>query len=304
MRDEWITTVMPETNTDNHSSHGPGLRAWFERLRQALSGEPRDRDELLELLHDAQQRNLFDTDAQAMLEGVLQVADMQARDIMIPRAQMVVLEKDAALREVMAVVVDSGHSRFPVVGERRDEVVGIVLAKDLLEHFLENPDGQFNIREYLRPAPFVPESIRLNVLLKNFRASRNHMAIVADEYGGAAGLVTIEDVLEQIVGEIDDEYDVEDEARILKHTDKRYTVKALTPIEDFNEYFATDFSDAEFDTVGGLVMHAFGHLPKRGEKILIGYLRFKVIRADSRRLHLLEVLRRNATASPGPDTTA
>ncbi len=295
---------MPETNTDNHSSHGPGLRAWFERLRQALSGEPRDRDELLELLHDAQQRNLFDTDAQAMLEGVLQVADMQARDIMIPRAQMVVLEKDAALREVMAVVVDSGHSRFPVVGERRDEVVGIVLAKDLLEHFLENPDGQFNIREYLRPAPFVPESIRLNVLLKNFRASRNHMAIVADEYGGAAGLVTIEDVLEQIVGEIDDEYDVEDEARILKHTDKRYTVKALTPIEDFNEYFATDFSDTEFDTVGGLVMHAFGHLPKRGEKTLIGNLRFKVIRADSRRLHLLEVLRRNAAVSPGPDTTA
>ncbi len=295
---------MPETNPDYHSNRGPGLRTWFERLRQALSGEPRDRDELLELLHDAQQRNLFDTDAQAMLEGVLQVADMQARDIMIPRAQMVVLEKDAALREVMAVVVDSGHSRFPVVGERRDEVVGIVLAKDLLEHFLENPDGQFNIREYLRPAPFVPESIRLNVLLKNFRASRNHMAIVADEYGGAAGLVTIEDVLEQIVGEIDDEYDVEDEARILKHTDKRYTVKALTPIEDFNEYFATDFSDTEFDTVGGLVMHAFGHLPKRGEKTLIGNLRFKVIRADSRRLHLLEVLRRNAAVSPGPDTTA
>ncbi len=295
---------MPETNPDHHSNRGPGLRTWFERLRQALSGEPRDRDELLELLHDAQQRNLFDTDAQAMLEGVLQVADMQARDIMIPRAQMVVLEKDAALREVMAVVVDSGHSRFPVVGERRDEVVGIVLAKDLLEHFLDNPDGQFNIREYLRPAPFVPESIRLNVLLKNFRASRNHMAIVADEYGGAAGLVTIEDVLEQIVGEIDDEYDVEDEARILKHTDKRYTVKALTPIEDFNEYFATDFSDTEFDTVGGLVMHAFGHLPKRGEKTLIGNLRFKVIRADSRRLHLLEVLRRNAAVSPGPDTTA
>ncbi|MGH8398464.1 MAG: HlyC/CorC family transporter [Gammaproteobacteria bacterium] len=286
------------------TNHSPGLRAWFENLRQALAGEPRDREELLELLRDAQARNLFDSDAQAMLEGVLQVADMQARDIMIPRAQVVALEKDASLREVMAVVVDSGHSRFPVVGDSRDEVIGIVLAKDLLEHFLEDPEGTFSLREYLRPAPFIPESIRLNVLLKNFRASHNHMAIVADEYGGAAGLVTIEDVLEQIVGEIDDEYDVDDEARILKHTDKRYTVKALTPIEDFNEYFGTSFSDAEFDTVGGLVMHAFGHLPKRGEKILVGSLRFKVLRADSRRLHLLEVLRKNTASSSAPDITA
>ncbi|HVA55852.1 MAG TPA: transporter associated domain-containing protein [Gammaproteobacteria bacterium] len=281
----------------------PGLRAWFENLRQVLSGEPRDRGELLELLRDAQNRNLFDSDAQSMLEGVLQVADMQARDIMIPRAQMVALEKDASLREVMAVVVDSGHSRFPVVGESRDEVIGIVLAKDLLEHFLEDPDAAFNLREYLRPAPFVPESMRLNVLLKNFRASRNHMAIVADEYGGVAGLITIEDVLEQIVGEIDDEYDVHDETRILKHSDRRHTVKALTPIEDFNAYFGTTYSDAEFDTVGGLVMHAFGHLPKRGEKTLIGKLRFKVVRADSRRLHLLEVTKGKSSSS-APDKTA
>ena len=281
----------------------PGLRAWFENLRQVLSGEPRDRGELLELLRDAQNRNLFDSDAQTMLEGVLQVADMQARDIMIPRAQMVALEKDASLREVMAVVVDSGHSRFPVVGESRDEVIGIVLAKDLLEHFLEDPDAVFNLREYLRPAPFVPESMRLNVLLKNFRASRNHMAIVADEYGGVAGLITIEDVLEQIVGEIDDEHDVDDETRILKHSDRRYTVKALTPIEDFNAYIGTAYSDAEFDTVGGLVMHAFGHLPKRGEKILIGKLRFKVLRADSRQLHLLEVTK-GKTPSSASDTTA
>ncbi|MGB9430503.1 MAG: transporter associated domain-containing protein [Gammaproteobacteria bacterium] len=291
------------TNPDPNN-HSPGLRPWFERLRLALAGEPRDREELLELLRDAQERNLFDTDAQAMLEGVLQVADMQARDIMIPRAQMVVLEKDAALREVMTAVVDSGHSRFPVVGESRDEVIGIVLAKDLLEHFLEDPEGPFSLREYLRPAPFIPESIRLNVLLKNFRASRNHMAIVVDEYGGAAGLVTIEDVLEQIVGEIDDEYDVDDEARILKHTDRRYTVKALTPIADFNDYFGTAFSDAEFDTVGGMVMHAFGHLPKRGEKILIGKLRFKVLRADSRRLYLLEVLRKGASVQPADNTAA
>lgn len=280
------------------------IRPWFERLRQALAGEPRDREELLELLQDAQQRNLFDADAQAMLEGVLQVSDMQARDIMIPRAQMVVLEKEAELREALRIVVESGHSRFPVMGESRDQVVGIVLAKDLLEHFLESPEGQFNLREYLRPAPVVPESMRLNVLLKNFQATRNHMAIVADEYESAAGLVTIEDVLEQIVGEIDDEYDVEDEVRILKHTGRRYTVKALTPIEDFNEYFGTHFSDAEFDTVGGLVTHAFGHLPKRGEKILVGELRFKILRADSRRLHLLEVLRKDADAAFASDSTA
>jgi magnesium and cobalt transporter len=169
----------------------PGLRAWFQRLGQALSGEPRDREELLELLNDARERNLFDADAQTMLEGVLQVADMQVRDVMIPRAQMVALEKDMDLSQALAVLSESGHSRFPVVGEDRDKVIGIVLAKDLLNHFVEGEDADFNLREYLRPAPFVPESMRLNVLLKKFRASRNHMAIVADEYGGVAGLVTI-----------------------------------------------------------------------------------------------------------------
>ncbi len=292
------------SSESSSSDRSPGLRAWFENLRQVLAGEPRDREDLLKLLRDAQNRNLFDSDAQSMLEGVLQVADMQARDIMVPRAQMVALEKEASLRDVMAVVVDSGHSRFPVIGENRDEVIGIVLAKDLLEHFLEDPEGAFSLREYLRPAPFVPESMRLNVLLKNFRASRNHMAIVADEYGGVAGLITIEDVLEQIVGEIDDEYDIDDETRILKHSDRRYTVKALTSIEDFNAYFGTAHSDAEFDTVGGLVMHAFGHLPKRGEKIVIGKLQFKVLRADSRRLHLLEVTRKGKSSSSTSDKTA
>lgn len=286
------------SDEDTQREGGPGLRAWFQRLGQALSGEPRDREELLELLNDARERNLFDVDAQTMLEGVLQVADMQVRDVMIPRAQMVALEKDMDLDEALAAVSESGHSRFPVVGEDRDKVIGIVLAKDLLNHFVDGGDG-FNIREYLRPAPFVPESMRLNVLLKKFRASRNHMAIVADEYGGVAGLVTIEDVLEQIVGDIDDEYDVDDEARILKHTDTRYTVKAVTPVEDFNEYFGTDLSDEEFETVGGLVTHDFGHLPKRGEKIELGGFRFKVLRADSRRVHLLEVLRKPAPLDPG-----
>ncbi len=272
------------------STGGPGIRSWLERLSHALSGEPRDREELVDLLRDAQRRNLFDTDAQAMLEGVLQVSDMQVRDIMVPRSQMVVVEKEASLDEVLPLIIESGHSRFPVIGDSRDEVIGILLAKDMLRHFSEGQPGvAFNIREYLRPTTFIPESKRLNVLLKDFRSSRNHMAIVVDEYGGVAGLVTIEDVIEQIVGEIDDEHDVAEDASILKHNDTRYTVKALTPIEDFNEELGTELSDGEFDTVGGLVMHAFGHLPKRGEAVEIGGCRFRVTRADNRRVHLLEV---------------
>ena len=274
--------------SDDQSSSSSGL-GWLGRIGQALTGEPRDRDDIVEMLRDAQQRELFDADAQAMLEGVLEVSDMQVRDVMIPRSQMVVIERDARLDDVLPIIIDSGHSRFPVIAESRDEVQGIVLAKDLLRYWVENPTGGFNVREYLRPATFIPESKRLNVLLKEFRSSRNHMAIVVDEYGGVAGLVTIEDVLEQIVGEIDDEHDVEDDAAILKHNEQRYTVRALTPIDDFNEYFDSDLSDEEYDTVGGLVMSAIGHLPKRGEKVEFDRFRFKVTRADNRRLHLLEV---------------
>lgn len=274
---------------DEDSSRPGSGQNWFERLAQVLSGEPRDRDELLELLRDAQRRNLFDVDAQAMIEGVLQVSEMQVRDVMIPRSQMAVLEKDAALEEVLPVIIDSGHSRFPMIGDSRDEVLGLILAKDLLRHFVEKVPGGFSLREYLRPAAFIPESKRLNVLLKEFRASRNHMAIVVDEYGGVAGLVTIEDVLEQIVGEIDDEHDYEDDLYIVKHSDVRHTVKALTPVDDFNAYFGTDFSDDEYDTIGGLVLGAFGHLPKRGETVAVGDCQFKIIRADNRRIHLLEV---------------
>lgn len=283
----------PSTNSPNgtSSSNGSssGIRGWLDRIGMVLSGEPRDREELLELLRDAQKRNLFDSDAQAMLEGVLQVADMQVRDVMIPRSQMAVIERDATEAEVLPIIIESGHSRFPVIGESRDEVLGIVLAKDLLRFWAEKPAGGFNVREYLRPATFIPEAKRLNVLLKEFRSSRNHMAIVVDEYGGVAGLVTIEDVLEQIVGEIDDEHDIEEETEILKHNETRYTVKALTAIEDFNEYFAADFSDEEFDTIGGLVMNAIGHLPRRGESVAIDRFRFRVSRADNRRIHLLEV---------------
>ncbi|HET9679165.1 MAG TPA: transporter associated domain-containing protein [Gammaproteobacteria bacterium] len=275
-------------SSDNSSSGG--FRGWLESLRQVLYGEPRDKDELLDLLRDAQSRNLFDADAQAMIEGVLQVADRQVRDIMVPRAQMVVVEKDASLEDVLPLIIESGHSRFPVISDSRDEVIGIVLAKDLLRFFTENPPGGFSVREYLRPATYIPESKRLNLLLKEFRASRNHMAIVVDEYGGVAGLVTIEDVLEQIVGEIDDEHDSEEEGSILDNGDGRFTVKALTLIEEFNRYFQTSLASDEFDTIGGVALAAFDHMPKRGEKIDLEGCRLKVLRADNRRIHLLEVI--------------
>ena len=213
--------------------------------------EPANNEQLVELLRGAHRKNLFDADLLAMLEGVLHVDDMQVRDVMIPRSQVVVLERDASPEVLLRTVVESGHSRFPVIGEGRDEVVGILLAKDLLFYSFERTDSRFNVRDILRPAIFVPESKRLNVLLKEFRSSRNHMAIVVDEYGGVAGMVTIEDVLEQIVGEIEDEHDVEEEDTIRKHSEYHYTIKALTPLEDFNEYFKTDFPDDEFDTIGG-----------------------------------------------------
>jgi magnesium and cobalt transporter len=229
---------------------------------------------------------------------------MQVRDIMIPRAQMVVVERDADLKVILQTVVESAHSRFPAVGENRDEVIGILLAKDLLPYFLDGEDNRFNLRDILRPAVFIPESKRLNVLLKEFRASRNHIAIVVDEYGGVAGMVTIEDVLEQIVGEIEDEHDVEEDAYIFEHRNEEYTVKAITPIEDFNDYFQTNFSDEEFDTIGGLVMNGFGHMPKRGEKLDLGDFHFKVLRASNRQIYLLQVSHRETEAEHSQAGTA
>jgi magnesium and cobalt transporter len=264
-------------------------RSLLERLTGAMRIQPRDREALVEVLRDAHGRGLFDADARLMLEGVLSVADTQVRDVMVPRSQMVVVERDAPLADVLKTVVESGHSRFPVIGDDKDEVTGIVLAKDLLRHFAEDRDGEFTVREYLRPAIFVPESKRLNVLLKDFRANRNHMAIVVDEYGGVAGLVTIEDLLEQIVGEIGDEHDVDEGEAIQQLADNRYAVRAVTPVADFNEYFGADFSDEEFDTLGGIVIGALGRLPRRGERTQIGRFQFKVLRADNRRVHLLEV---------------
>jgi magnesium and cobalt transporter len=253
-------------------------------------GEPQDRDDIIELLRDAQSRGLLTPDVLAMLEGALQVSDMRVRDIMVPRAQMIVLRRDASPAQLLPVIVESGHSRFPVIGETRDEVVGILLAKDLLRYFADEHRESFNLKEVMRPAAMIPESKRLNDLLRDFRESRNHMAIVVDEYGGVAGLVTIEDVLEQIVGEIDDEHDFdEDEGDIRRHGRHRFTVKARTPVEDFNAYFGSGFSDEEFDTIGGLVTHALGHLPERGESVRLDRFDFKVLRADSRRLHLLRV---------------
>ncbi len=263
-------------------------RQWLGRLATLIGAEPQDKEELGEVLRDARKRALLDADALSMMEGVLEVAELRVRDIMIPRAQMVVVARDDALEKVLEVAIESGHSRFPVIGEDRGEVVGLLLAKDLLQFCGERAAG-FDMREVLRSAVFVPESKRLNVLLRELRASRMHMAIVVDEYGDAAGLVTIEDVLEQIVGEIEDEYDFDEGAFILRRSETDYTLKAHTTVEEFNEYFGSKLDEEAFDTVGGLVINALGHLPKRGESVQIANFRFEVVRADSRRIRLLSV---------------
>jgi magnesium and cobalt transporter len=273
----------------------PGKPTLLERLSAFLTREPEDRDELLELLHGAFEHKLLDGDALSMIEGVLQVSEMTVRDIMIPRAQMDVVSIDDDPAEFLPLVLETKHSRFPVIGENKDDIVGILLAKELLLYY-RNPDS-FDLRETLRPVVFVPESKRLNVLLRDFRANRNHIAIVVDEYGGVSGLVTIEDVLEQIVGDIEDEYDFdESEDNIIAEANGRHRVKAQTEIRDFNAHFGTDFADDEFDTVGGLVLQAFGRLPKRGETAVIGDFRFRVVRADSRRIYTLQL--EPATGTP------
>ena len=274
----------------------PAARSWLGRVVRVLSGErdePRDRAALVRTLRDAERRDVLGPDALAMIEGALSVRDMQVRDIMVPRVQMVVIEADREPEEFVGAVVESGHSRFPVIGDNRDAVEGILFAKDLLTYFARNGGrdggGRFGLEDAMRPAVYVPESKRLDVLLREFRANRNHMAIVVDEYGGVSGLVTIEDVLEQIVGEIDDEHDTGDEGLIGAHPDGEFTVKAHTPIEDFNEYFGSTFDEEEVDTIGGLVVRAFARLPSRLEQITLEGFRFTVLRADKRRVHLLRV---------------
>lgn len=269
----------------------PAHRSWRNRLSQALLGEPQDRAQLVELLREAEGRNLIRPDALAMIEGVLEVSELRARDVMIPRSQMVVVHKDEALEVIVPRAIDSAHSRLPVIGDDRGEVVGILLAKDLLSYCFWPKKNRFRLRDLMRPAVVVPESRRLDMMLRDFRSSRNHMAIVVDEYGVVSGLVTIEDVLEQIVGEIEDEHDVEDDAFLVQRGDGEFTVKALMPIEEFNEYFQCEISDEEFGTVGGLVLHALGYVPEKGEELVYQRFRFQVLRADKRRVHLLRVSR-------------
>ena len=272
---------------DDGNSHKPSL---LERLGALIMREPEDREQLISLLRSAHERNLLDADALGMIEGALQVSEVKVGDVMIPRTQMDVIDINEDPEQFIPLVISTAHSRFPVIDRDRDHVIGILLAKDLLRYYAGEED--FNTRDMLRPVVFVPESKRLNVLLREFRVSRNHMAIVVDEYGGVAGLVTIEDVLEQIVGDIEDEYDFDEvEDSILRERGGRWRVKARTEITDFNQQFGTEYSDEEFDTVGGLVISRFGHLPKRGESIVIDDFKFAVQRADSRRLHTLLVER-------------
>ncbi len=265
-------------------------RGWLERLSSAISGEPSNREDLVELLRDTHADGLIDADTLRMFEGALGISSKTVGDVMVPRAQMVALPADAPFLELMKQVVESGHSRFPVHGDDKDEILGILLAKDLLRGVVAD-NGPGSIHELLRPAVLIPESKKLNVLLREFRLSRNHMAIVIDEYGGVAGLVTIEDVLEEIVGEIDDEHDDAEDpnALIAAQADGQFAVSALTPISDFNERFGSDFDDAEYDTIGGVITGAIGHLPEVGEELTLGRFAFRVTDADSRRLHALHV---------------
>jgi magnesium and cobalt transporter len=272
---------------------GTGSTGVLKRIVRAIKGDPWSREEIHDLLQQAE--SVFDPEEQNMLQGVLEVAETQVREVMIPRSQMVVIERNQKLDEMLKVIIDSGHSRFPVIGEDRDEVLGILLAKDLLRYFGNEQRGELRVEDYLRPAVVIPESKRLNALLKEFRASHNHMAIVVDEYGGVSGLLTIEDVLEEIVGEIDDEHDPEEAACIQPETDAEgrstWQVRALTRIEDFNEYFETDLPDDDYDTTGGLVMHELGRLPRRGEKLTFRGFEFRVLKADRHRIDTLQVQR-------------
>jgi magnesium and cobalt transporter len=276
--------------TDDKAGGDSNDKSWLEKIGLLFSSEPRTKEDLQDVLKVAAENELIDRDARTIIEGAMQVADLHARDIMIPRAQMEVVKEDATLAELLPQIIESAHSRYPVVGDNNDQVLGILLAKDLLPRLLADEQEPFSVTELMRPCFVVPESKRLNVLLREFRQNRNHMAIVIDEYGGVAGLVTIEDVLEEIVGEIEDETDTdEDDDFIRRITDTEFFIQALTPIEDFNDYFGTDLSDEEFDTIGGLVIQAFGHMPARNETTSFEGFRFKVIHADQRKIQSLRV---------------
>ncbi len=278
----------PSSEGKKEKSEGPSRKSFFERLGQMFQGEPKDRQELVDVIRDSEINDLIDHDTRDMLEGVMEISEMRVRDIMLPRSQMVTIERTDDLDTLIALITDAQHSRYPVISEDKDHVEGILLAKDLLKYLGSN-SSPFDIEEVIRPAVVVPESKRVDRLLKEFREERYHMAIVVDEFGGVSGLVTIEDILEEIVGEIEDEFDDDEQVEIRKLSKHTYSVKALTTIDDFNDTFKTQFSDDEVDTVGGLVMTAFGHLPTRGEVVEIGNYNFKVTAADSRRVIQLQV---------------
>jgi magnesium and cobalt transporter len=266
------------------------LSAWLHRIAKLLRPQPTSRQDIIDYLHEAEGQHLMDMSTVAMMEGALLVSEMKVEDIMVPRSQMVFVEERAETSCILLEVIESGHSRFPVLDDKHEKVLSILLAKDLLELSVD-AERPFDLKNVMRPAVFVPHSKRLNILLRDFRASRNHLAIVLDEYGAIDGLVSIEDVIEQIVGEIDDEHDIDDEEFIRQHRGNRFTVKAHTPIEDFNEFFSADFTDEVYDTIGGLVTEAFGHVPERAETIEFGGFEFKILRADKRRIHVLRVIR-------------
>ena len=279
---------------DEHRPGDENGPSWLGRLKDILRGEPSTREELLEFLRDERWERVLDADELEMLRDVLEVSETQVRDVMVPRSQMVVIESGAPRDEILQTIIECGHSRFPVLGEERDEVVGILLAKDLLRYFMTADAQAFDLARFLRPAVFIPESKRLNTLLKQFRVSRNHMAIVVDEYGGIAGLLTIEDVLEEIVGEIDDEHDPREAEPIQQLDEQRYSVQALTRVDDFNDYFDVELSDDDYDTIGGLVIHQLGRMPRRGDVVAAQGFRFKVLQADRRRVYGVEVSRLEA----------
>jgi len=275
-------------SSDSKPSH-PETRGWLDRLTHLFQGEPRDKADILDFLKVAHENQLIDSVALSITEGALQVTDLKVRDVMIPRPQMVIVKVDQEAEEFLPMIIESGHSRFPVMGDSADEIHGILLAKDLLPQLL-NPNKRIKLKDLLRPATVIPESKRLNALLTEFRTNRNHMAVVVDEYGNISGLITIEDVLEEIVGDIEDEYDIDEEDTFIRELDDgRILVNALTPVDEFNEFFKQEFSEDDFDTIGGIVMQHFGRLPHRNESILIAGLKFKVLTSDNRRIRVLQV---------------
>ncbi len=276
---------------------------FIQRLINRISGMPSDRESFIDFIHQSGDDNLLQPDEVAMIEGVLQVCEQRVRDIMVPRVQMVVIEDNAAPEEILETVIESGHSRFPVISGHKDEVTGILLAKDLLATFNSDEEEEFEIKDLMRPAVFVPESKRLNVLLREFRANRNHMAIIVDEYVNVAGIVTIEDVIEEIVGEIEDEHDFEDENMIHQHGRNRYTIRAITPLQEINDYFRLELPTEEFDTIGGFVLNRFGHLPKRGETLETDGVNIKILRSDQRRIHLMRFIKLEPPSTVNEDTT-